>query len=96
MSYVLCHTRLAGTNKYVNLCQRSLWMTYICLSVAIDNAERYQNSKEETEPLIMPLEWNPQSQSCFSGEDGAAKVSNKVARGKGTPLERTNEMVVAG
>lgn len=48
-------------------------------SLAMDDAERYQNSKDETEPLIMPLEWNPQSRSCFSGEGGAANMSNKSA-----------------
>lgn len=65
--HMYCATCTCG-EQCVNLCQRSLWMTYICPTVAMDNAERYQNSKDETEPLIMPLEWNRQSQSCFSGK----------------------------
>jgi len=64
--HMYCATCICG-EQYVNLCQRSLWMTHICPTVAMDNAERYQNSKDETELLIMPLEWNRQSQSCFSG-----------------------------
>jgi hypothetical protein len=72
-----CATCICGKQQ-VDLCQRSLWVTYICLSVAMDNAERYQNSKDETEPLIMPLEWNPKSQSCFSGKMARRTCRTKV------------------
>lgn len=81
-----------SAEQYVNLCQRSLRMTYICLSGAIDNAERYQNNKNETEPLIMPPEWTPQGQSCISGgEMGYCKCNENRRQEEGNVARREEQ-----
>ena len=66
----------------------AIWIICICPSVAIDRAERYQNSKDETEPLIMLLERNSESQSCFSVRRCATNTSGKRARKTDLPSKR--------
>lgn len=66
----------------------AIWIICICPSVAIDRAERYQNSKDETEPLIMLLERNSESRSCFSVGRRAMNKSDKCARKTDLPSKR--------
>lgn len=66
----------------------AIWIICICPSVAIDRAERYQNSEDETEPLIMLLERNSESRSCFSVRRRAMNTSGKGARKTDLPSKR--------